>query len=305
MRLFALTALVVSGLCYSVCAYSDQTVNYSRWYTAPDERYKLDGPPTAQEASEIIAHPIYKELSAQKDYYRIRRFEIVTGIAFAQLKQNTVDAVMIGKSNIMPALSVEGNIWLTRWFGLGVNWTNVIFISMGSAKDPAVPNPVYVRPSWLDLYGKFRYMFNDRDGSSSVALKIGRHSHDFPILTYPQYISKYHAEGLAVGVESKIAFSNMYGISSNFDYLWLPKLQDDSSVSNGQRGIGYRFVIDLYGTVMDAKGMKTMISVGYGQTSYISELNGPGVTGDSRPALGVDHFEQTYSNVHINFTARI
>jgi hypothetical protein len=305
MRIFAMTILVLSGLCYSAYAYPEQAVNYNRWYAAPDERYKLDGPPTEQEAAEIVSHPIYKELSDQRDYYRIRRLEIVTGIAAAQLKQNTVDAVMVGTSNVMPTLSIEGNFWLTRWFGLGLNWTNVIFVTMGSAKDPAVPNPVYARPSWLDLYGKFRYMFDDRDGSSSVALKIGRHSHDFPILTYPQYISKYHAEGLSLGAETKIAFSNMFGISSNFDYLWLPKLEDNSIVPNGQRGMGYRFVIDLYGTVMDGKGLKTMVSIGYGQTSYISELSGPGIDGDSRPALGVDHFEQTYSNIHVNFTARI
>jgi len=305
VRIFILYIFVLIGIGFPVCAFSQQTLSSSHWYTTPDDRYKPDTAPTQAEAAEIVSHPIYTELSERKDYYRIRRLEIITGIAATQLKQNTVDAVMIGKTNLMPTIIVEGNFWVTRWFGVGANWTNVVLITMGSEKDPNVPNPVYVRPSWLDMYAKFRYMFDDKDGSSYIALKVGRHSHDFPILTYPQYISKYHAEGLSVGAEHKLAFSNMFGINMNLDFLWLPKLQDTSSVSNSQRGIGYKFGIDFYGTVMDTRGLKTMISIGYGQTSYISELHGNGVVGDSRPGLGVDHFEQTYNNIHLTFTARI
>lgn len=304
MRIFYFIIYLFLAL-YSANANCAQVTLNPHWYTIPDNRFDFNKPITNQEASEIVSDPIYLELSERKDYYRIRRLEILTGIAVTQLKQNTGDSVEIGKSNLMPTFFVEGNFWLTRWFGVGANWTNVVLITFGSKKDAAVQNPVYTRPSWLDLYAKFRYMFDDKDGSSYVALKIGRHAHEFPILTYPQYISKREALGLDVGVEHRLAFSNMFGITMNFDYLWLPKLEDSSTVSNSQKGIGYKFGIDFYGTIMDNKGLKTMVSIGYGQTSYISELHGDGVNGDSRPALGVDHFEQTYNNIHLTFTARI
>ncbi|MCX6112482.1 MAG: hypothetical protein NTY22_04250 [Proteobacteria bacterium] len=304
MRIFILIVFVLLNLCPIYANPSPDTFT-SHWYTTPDNRYTIGTPPSEQEAAEIVSNPIYTELSEYKDYYRIRRLEIITGIAMTQLKQNTSDSIMVGKSNLMPTFIVEGNFWITRWLGVGANWTNVVFITLGSERDPNVPNPVYIRPSWLDIYAKFRYMFDNKDGSSFVALKIGRHSHDFPVLTYPQYIFKSHAQGIDIGAEHRLAFSNMFGLNMNLDFLWLTKLEDVSTVSNSQKGIGYKFGIDFYGTVMDRKGLKTMISIGYGQTSYISNLYGSGVSGDSRPALGVNHFEQTYSNIHLTFTARI
>jgi hypothetical protein len=281
-----------------------ENTSSSKWYTTADTRYAKDTIPSKEEAEEIIAHPIYTELSQQKDYYRIRRLEIITGFAMTQLKQNAVDAVLVGSTNLIPTFFVEGNLWIFRWFGIGTNWTKALLYTMGSQKDPVAPNPVLVTPSWLDLYGRFRYMFHNNDGSSSVGLKIGWHKHDFPVVTYPQYISKRLAQGLDVGVEYKLAFNNMFGINTGLDYLWLPKLQDVSIVPSAQSGYGYKCLIDFYGTVMDKKGLKTMVSIGYGLVSYIADLNGAKVNGDSRSALGVEHFEQTYSNVHLAFTAR-
>ncbi|MEI6092965.1 MAG: hypothetical protein WCQ47_04695 [bacterium] len=305
MRNIFFITLFFSLFCYANISYAQTTINNPHWYTIPDNRYDFNKPITNQEASEIVSDPIYLELDKRKDYYRIRRLELLTGIAVTQLKQNTGDAVLIGKGNLMPTIFVEGNLWVTRWFGVGANWTNVVLITFGSKEDTTTSNPVYTRPSWLDLYTKFRYMFDDKDGSSYVALKIGRHAHEFPISAYPDYITKKLALGLDLGVETKLAFNNMFGINTNLDFLWLAKLEDNSNVSNGQKGIGYKFGIDFYGTIMDKKGLKTMVSIGYGQISYISELHGPGINGDSRPALGVNHFEQTYNNIHLTFTARI
>ena len=304
MRIFALILFIVLNF-YPSYANSAQATFTPHWYTTPDNRYNPNTPPSEQEAAEVVSNPIYTELSEYKDYYRIRRLEVITGFAMTQLKQNATDAILVGKSNLMPTIIVEGNLWLTRWFGIGANWTNVVLITVGSERDPNVPNPVYTKPSWLDVYAKFRYMFDDRDGSSYVALKIGRHAHDFPVVSYPQYIFKNHAQGLDIGVEHRLAFSNMFGLNMNLDFLWLPTLTDSSLVPNGQKGLGYRCGIDFYGTVMDTNGLKTMISIGYGQTSYISALHGEGISSDSRPLLGVNHFEQTYNNIHLTFTARI
>jgi len=304
MRIFVLILFIILNL-YTGYATAAQTTFTPHWYTTPDNRYAQDTPPSEQEAAEIVANPIYTELSEYKDYYRIRRLEIITGFAMTQLKQNTTDSILVGRSNLMPTLIVEGNLWLTRWFGIGANWTNIVLITVGSERDPNVPNSVYTKPSWLDLYARFRYMFDDKDGSSYVALKLGRHSHDFPVLSYPQYIFKNHAQGIDIGAEHRLAFSNMFGINMNLDFLWLSQLYDSSIVSSRQSGIGYKFGIDFYGTIMDRNGLKTMISIGYGQTSYISELHGDGVSGDSRSALGVNHIDQTYNNIHLTFTARI
>ena len=258
-----------------------------------------------QEIQQIESHPIYKEISEQQTEYRFRRFELSTGISAMQLKQNTADALLIGKLNVFPAATVQGTAWLTNWLGLDLTWVKGLLVTMGSKKDPAVLNSVLISPWWLDGGIKLRYMPDKRDGSSSTSLKIGYHYHKFPVVTFPNYISKSTAKGLSFGIEKKVAFNEGFGLDFAFDFLWLSKLLDASIVQNTQSGVGYRLNADFYATIIDKKGMKTTVSIGYGLTSYISYLSGHGLSTDNRSLMNANHFEQSYNNIHLAFTARI
>lgn len=257
------------------------------------------------EVEQITSHPIYLELEQQKTAYRFRRFELSTGISAMQLKQNTGDAILIGKLNIFPAATVQGTAWITSWLGVDLTWIKGLLVTLGSKKDPEVQNSVVISPWWLESGIKLRYMPDKRDGSSSTSLKIGYHYHKFPIVTFKDYISKSTARGLAIGVEKKVAFNSDYGLNFSFDFLWLDKLLDSSSVQNTQNGVGYKLCADIYATITDSKGMKTTVSIGYGLASYISYLSGHGLSTDNRSLMNANHFEQSYNNLHIAFTARI
>ena len=138
-----------------------------------------------------------------------------------------------------------------------------------------------------------------------MALKFGYHLHEFPVLTYPSYISKNSARGFYVGGQNRLSFNQHFGLDMGLDLLVLSRLLDKSTISNSQSGIGFRFNADFVATIVDRTGLTTMISFGYGQTTYISNLVGDGVSGDSRSLVNADHFEQSYSDLHITFTARI
>ncbi len=260
---------------------------------------------TDQEIQQIVNHPIYAELDQERQVYKFRRFEFSTGISAMQLKQNTDDAILIGKLNVFPAATVEGTAWLTSWLGLDITWIKGLLVTLGSKKDPAVQNSVIISPWWFDGGIKLRYLPDKRDGSSSTSLKIGYHYHKFPVITFPDYISKSTAKGLSFGLEKKVAFTPDYGLNFGFDFLWLNKLLDSSEIANTQNGIGYRLNADFYATIIDNKGMKTTISLGYGLTSYISYLSGHGLSTDNRSLENANHFEQSYNDIHLAFTARI
>ncbi len=264
-----------------------------------------EAPLSDSEAEQIVNHPIYLELEDQRTAYRFRRFELSTGISAVQLKQNTGDAILIGKLNVFPAATVEGTAWLTSWLGVDLTWIKGLMVTLGSKKDPEVQNSVVISPWWIDAGIKFRYMPKKRDGSSSTSLKIGYHHHKFPVITFPDYISKSTAKGISVGVEKKVAFNSDYGLNFSFDFLWLDRLLDSSNVQNTQDGFGYKLSADFYATITDNKGMKTTVSIGYGLTSYISSLSGHGLSTDNRSLMNANHFEQSYNNLHLAFTARI
>ncbi|MBN1113956.1 MAG: hypothetical protein JXA66_01310, partial [Oligoflexia bacterium] len=257
------------------------------------------------ESYEIIAHPVYLELNENKKRYDLKHLELITGFTVTQLKQNTADAILIGRGNLFPTIFVEGNLWVQEWLGLNVAWNRGMLVTLGSQQNPDAPNKALIMPTWLDLIVKFRYTFDKWDGSSYIAFKAGYHSHKFPINTESEFISKNSASGLSLGAQRRFAFNPMYGLDFNFDFLWLTKLQDNSEIPNSQKGIGFRFVLDFYGTIIDNSGLKTLISLGYGQTSYISRLHGDDVSEDSRLYMGANHFEQIYHNIHLTFTARI
>jgi len=300
--LLSLLALNISSVLYS------QTTNFSNealWHTATIQRYDDTKEITPQEADEIIKTPVYMELEQEKKEYRIKHFEITTGIKATQLKQNTADAVLIGSSNLFPTIEMKGTWWATGWLGFDASWDKGIMVMLGSKQNPAVPNNTLITPYWLDLGARLRYQFGNRDGSSFMALRLAYHQHEFPVLTYPQYISKKTAKGFVIGVERRLSFNQYFGLDMNFDFMILNKLLDSSTISNAQKGIGYRFNVDFFATIVDRTGLTTLVSFGYGQTSYISNLVGDGVSGDSRSLVNANHFEQTYSDLHITFTARI
>jgi len=178
-------------------------------------------------------------------------------------------------------------------------------IMLGSKSDPSTPNNTLLSPYWLDFGGRLRYQFGNRDGSSFMALRFAYHQHQFPVITFPQYISKSTAKGFIIGAERRLSFNQYFGLDMNFDFMILNKLLDSSTISNAQKGIGYRLCVDFFATIVDRTGLTTLVSFGYGQTSYISNLVGDGVSGDSRSLVNANHFEQTYSDLHITFTARI
>jgi hypothetical protein len=275
------------------------------WHTATIQRYDDKKEMTAQEAEEIIKTPVYMELEKKKEEYSIKHFEISTGIKATQLKQNTADAVLIGRTNLFPTIQIKGTWWVTGWLGLDAEWDKSIMVMLGSKQDPAVPNNTLTCPYWLDLGARLRYQFGNRNGSSFMALKVGYHQHEFPFITYPQYISKSTAKGFVVGAQRRLSFNQYFGLDMNLDFMILNKLLDKSIISNSQKGIGYRFNVDFFATIVDRTGLTTLVSFGYGQTSYISNLVGDGVSGDSRSLVNANHFEQTYSDLHITFTARI
>ena len=277
-----------------------QNASETLWHTANTQRYDESKDLGAQEAGEIVKSPVYMELEQEKQEYKIKRFELTTGIKATQLKQNTADAVMVGRSNIFPTIQMKGTWWAFGWLGVDVSWDKSIMIMLGSKQDPNVPNSTLISPYWLDFCTRLRYQFSKRDGSSFMALRLGYHIHEFPVLTYPQYISKSTAKGFIIGAERKLAFNQNFGLDMNFDFLLLSKLLDKSTVANSQDGIGYRFNVDLIATIVDRTGLTTLVSLGYGQTSYISNL-----AEASRSLVNAYHFEQTYSDIHITFTARI
>lgn len=249
-------------------------------------------------------HPLYLELQAKKKELKHKYFELGVGLKGTQFKQNTAEAVKIGSNNLFPTIQIKGTIWALDWLGFDAVWEKGLIFLFGSKKDPNIPNSVLISPYWLDLGARFRYLFDKRDGSSFMALRLAYHRHSFPVTVYPQYISKNTAQGIAIGAQRKLAFNQYFGLDLNFDFLILNKLLDNSTISNSQSGIGYRYCIDLISTVIDNTGLNTQISLGYGQTSYISNLVGKGVNGDSRSLVNANHFEQTYSDLHIAFTAR-
>ncbi len=267
---------------------------------AQDEKAKQD-----TEMELIMNHPVYKELDAQRQAYRFRRIELSTGISAMQLKQNTADAILIGKLNVFPAATVEGTFWATSWLGIDVTWIKGMLVTLGSKKEPTVPNSVVISPWWIDGGIRLRYMPDKRDGSSSTSIKISYHQHKFPVITFPDYISKSTAKGLSFGLDKKVAFNQGYGLNFAFDFLWLNKLLDSSEIANTQSGIGYRLNADFYATITDNKGMKTTVSLGYGLMTYISYLSGHGLSTDNRSLMNANHFEQSYNNIHLTFTAKI
>jgi len=275
------------------------------WHTADLQRYDEKKELSAREADEIVKTPIYMELENEKKEYTIKHFELTTGIKATQLKQNTADAVMIGSANIFPTIQMKGTWWATGWLGFDAAWDKSIMVMLGSKQDPAAPNSTLISPYWVDLGTRLRYQFGNRDGSSFMALRLGYHQHEFPVVTYPQYISKTTAKGFVIGGERLLSFNQYFGLDMNFDFMVLNKLLDKSTIPNAQKGIAYRFNVDFFATIVDRTGLTTLVSFGYGQTSYISNLVGDGVSGDSRSLVNANHFEQTYSDLHITFTARI
>jgi cell division protein FtsI/penicillin-binding protein 2 len=200
---------------------------------------------------------------------------------------------------------MKGTWWGTRWLGFDAEWNKSIMVMLGSKQDPNVPNSTLICPYWIDLGTRLRYQFGNRDGSSFMALRLGYHIHEFPVLTYPQYISKSTARGFYVGGQNRLSFNQYFGLDMGLDLLILSKLLDKSTISNSQSGIGFRFNADFVATIIDRTGLTTLVSFGYGQTTYISNLVGDGVSGDSRSLVNANHFEQSYSDLHITFTARI
>ncbi|MFH1223469.1 MAG: hypothetical protein V1647_03895 [Pseudomonadota bacterium] len=275
------------------------------WHTAGSDRFDYSQSITDEETKQIASHPIYKELEEEKDIYKIKHFELTTGIIATQMKQNVSDAVVVGSNNMFPTVRIQAALWPLSWLGMEATWDKSIIVSLGAKQDPATPNSVLMSPYWVDAGAKLRYLLSNVDNTSFYALRIGYHHHSFPIITYPQYISKSTATGIYLGGERKIAFNNRFGLDFNFDFLWLSKLLDSSAIPNAQKGIGYRFSVDFYATVTDSSNLNTLISLGYGQISYISNLTGNGVAGDSRSILNANHFEQTYNNIHLTFTARL
>jgi len=277
----------------------------SLWHTAGTNQYDDSKALTEEEAKQIVSHPIYSELEEKKDDYKIKHFELTTGLMATQLKQNTADAIMIGRNNLFPTIRMQGILWPVKWLGLEATWDKSVVVTFGSREDPAAPNSVLLSPYWIDAGVRLRYLLSKVDNTSFIALKFGYHHHSFPVVTYPDFISKNTATGVYLGAERKVAFNNKYGMDFNFDFLWLSKLLDTSTISNAQKGIGYRFNVDFYATITDSTGLTTLVSVGYGQINYISNLVGNGVVGDSRSLLNANHFEQDYSNLHLTFTARL
>jgi len=295
------------GLLVSAALYSQELnlKNEALWHTAAIQHYDEKKDLSPGEASEIIKTPAYVDFEKERSEFEIKHFELTTGIKGTQLRQNTADAVMIGKMNIFPTIQVKGTWWIFGWLGIDASWDKSIVVMLGSKKDPRIPNPTLLSPYWIDLGTRLRYQFGKRDDSSFMALRAGYHIHEFPVLTYPQYISKSTAKGIYLGAQRRLSFNQYFGMDMFLDFLILSKLLDKSSISNAQKGIGYRFNVDFFATVFDRTGLTTMVSLGYGQTSYISDLSGDGVSGDSRSLVNANHFEQTYSDIHITFTARI
>lgn len=275
------------------------------WHTADIQRYDANKELTPLEAEEMIKHPVYMELEKGREEFRTKHFELTTGIKVTQLSQNTASAVIIGKANLFPTFQMKGTWWAARWLGFDAEWNKSIIVMLGSKKDPNVPNSTLISPYWLDLGARLRYLFDKRDGSSFMALRFGYHIHEFPVLTYPQYISKDSVRGFYVGGQRRLSFNQYFGLDMGLDFLILSKLLDKSTISNSQSGIGLRFNVDFVATIVDRTGLTTLVSFGYGQTVYISNLVGDGVSGDSRSLVNANHFEQSYSDLHITFTARI
>jgi hypothetical protein len=306
MRVILLSvSLFTTVLSGDLCSQELSPGTGTLWHTADIQHYDAKKELTPLEAEEIIKTPIYMELEKGRDEFRTKHFEITTGIKVTQLSQNTASAVLIGSANMFPTVQMKGTWWATRWLGFDAEWNKSIVVMLGSKQDPNVPNSTLISPYWIDLGTRLRYQFGNRDGSSFMAFKFGYHIHEFPVLTYPQYISKDSARGFYVGGQRRLAFNQHFGLDMGLDLLILSQLLDKSIVPNSQSGIGLRFNVDFVATIVDRTGLTTLVSFGYGQTTYISNLVGNGVSGDSRSLVNADHFEQSYSDLHLTFTARI
>jgi hypothetical protein len=298
---------ILSFIVISIAGISAAELTTSKpvWYTIRNETYDPKSNLSDKEAYEVISHPIYLELSEDKKRFDMKILELTTGLHIMQISQNTGAAVVIGRGNVIPAVNVEGIFWLQSWLGLNIGWMKGIVMTFGSQNNEDSPNSVLLMPTWLQARIKLRYNFDKRDGSSFIAFNAGYYSHDFPINTSSDFINKKTASGAIFGAQRRFAMSPMLGFDFNFDMMLLNKLLDVSDIINTQNGIGYRFTVDFYATIIDRTGLKTVLSIGYGQTSYISYLSGAGTSEDNRDFMEANHFEQTYRDVHIAFTARI
>jgi hypothetical protein len=256
---------------------------------------------TAITNSEILNHPIYLELEEKKEFYEPSFVDFTVGVSLTQLSQNKGQVFNVNKYNLFNTVKVGASAWPIKWVGIEVDYAQGFMVLLGAKEDTSLNNNVLITPYWLNATTNFRYKFNESENSSDIVLKTGYHRHRFPINTNPNYINKVIAEGITLGLHNKFAIGYRSGFNFGFDLLILPKYQDKSNIENAQDGRAYKFNIEFYTTILDIKKIKTLITFGYSQTTYASEIYDTTI----KDRLEANHFEQSYRSLYITFTAKL
>jgi hypothetical protein len=255
---------------------------------------------TEAEVSKILKHPVYKDLNKKREFFTPSWLDFTIGFSATELKQNRNQAINISFNNIFTTLNLKTVVWPIKWVGLGFEWDKALIFLKNANNSGSVDNDTLIMPYWMDGYLKLRYKFLESENSSEVALKTGYHKHSFPINTNPDYVTKIKSEGYFFGASTKLAISYKSGFNLMFDFLVLPNFKDTSNIVMKQNGIAYRLDVSFYTTLIDRKNIKTILSLGYKQLSYTSNLE-PEVSS----SLEAEHFEQTYRGLYVSFTAKI
>ena len=246
----------------------------------------------------LEAHPLYQYIKAKKEEEWYRRILFGYGFNVIQMDSNTPFPTRVGTGNYVPAVSLIGEFWPLRNWGVRARWIKaaVIFFPNNDPQNDAFKTIDFATPDIV-----FRYYFQATSQASYLQFGLGLHWFHFPLVVdnaIPWVTENY---GLAFSVERKLAFNNRTGIRGNIDvYPMLAAKPVQEIWISKNLGVGIHFSVELYHTMFSEEGMETIVSLIYGQYDYIYKTSSIFQNSQNR-----GQYNQTFRSLALQFAARL